>query len=158
MMFRFKLEKMRAEFRPLTLYQRFERAVVYLLTALIAAVVVVAVWHLMLKIVFGLVLSKTVDFSSFEPFQTTFGMIFTVIIALEFKKSLLVIAERHDTILQMRSVVLIALLAVCRKLIILDLGEADAMHMFALSAALLALGFVYRLVPSKAETVAQTDA
>jgi len=27
--------------------------------------------------------------------------------------------------------VLIALLAVCRKLIILDLGEADAMHMFA---------------------------
>jgi hypothetical protein len=40
-------------------------------------------------------------------------MIFTVIIALEFKKSLLVVAERRDSVVQIRSVVMIALLAVC---------------------------------------------
>jgi uncharacterized membrane protein (DUF373 family) len=79
-------------------------------------------------------------------FQAVFGMIFTVIIALEFKKSLLVMAERRDTIVQIRSVVMIALLAICRKVIILDLTETDAMHILALAAAILALGVVYWLM------------
>jgi uncharacterized membrane protein (DUF373 family) len=69
-----------------------------------------------------------------------------VIIALEFKKSLLVMAERRDTIVQIRSVVMIALLAICRKVIILDLTENDAMHILALAAAILALGVVYWLM------------
>ncbi len=47
-------------------------------------------------------------------------MIFTVIIALEFERSLLVLAERQKGIVQVRTVILIALLAVVRKLIILD--------------------------------------
>jgi uncharacterized membrane protein (DUF373 family) len=73
-------------------------------------------------------------------------MIFTVIIALEFKKSLLVVAERRDTVIQIRSVVMIALLAICRKVIILDLAETDALHIAALAAAILALGIVYWLL------------
>jgi uncharacterized membrane protein (DUF373 family) len=73
-------------------------------------------------------------------------MIFTVIIALEFKKSLLVVAERSDTVVQIRSVVMIALLAICRKVIILDLTETDALHILALAAAILALGVVYWLI------------
>jgi uncharacterized membrane protein (DUF373 family) len=75
-----------------------------------------------------------------------FGMIFTVIIALEFKRSLLVVAERRDSVVQVRSVILIALLAVVRKLIILDLSSTDAFHLLALAAAILALGAVYWLV------------
>jgi uncharacterized membrane protein (DUF373 family) len=73
-------------------------------------------------------------------------MIFTVIIALEFKKSLLVLAERRDNVVQIRSVVMIALLAICRKVIILDLTETDASHILALAAAILALGVVYWLI------------
>jgi hypothetical protein len=41
---------------------------------------------------------------------------------------------------------LIALLAICRKVIILDLKETDASQTFALAAAILALGFVYWLI------------
>jgi uncharacterized membrane protein (DUF373 family) len=47
---------------------------------------------------------------------------------------------------QVRAVVLIALLAVVRKLIILDLSSTDAFHLLALAAAILALGAVYWLV------------
>ncbi len=36
-------------------------------------------------------------------------MIFTVLIALEFKKSLLVVAQRQDTVVQMRSIIIIAI-------------------------------------------------
>jgi uncharacterized membrane protein (DUF373 family) len=129
-----ELRDTKEQFRLLSLYQRFEHVVVMLLTALI------------LKILFGLVLSGSLDPSDYSAFQAVFGMIFTVIIALEFKKSLLVVAERRDSVVQIRSVVMIALLAVCRKVIILDLSETDALHTLAFAAAIFALGAVYWLV------------
>ena len=134
------------QFKLLSLYQRFEHVIISILTALIAIIVVVAVWNLAVKIVFGLILSGSLDPSDYTIFQAVFGMIFTVIIALEFKKSLLVIAERRDNVVQIRSVVLIALLAICRKVIILDFRETDAPQVFALAAAILALGVVYWLI------------
>jgi uncharacterized membrane protein (DUF373 family) len=70
----------------------------------------------------------------------------TVIIALEFQRSLVVITGRRLGIVQVRTVVLIALLAVVRKLLILDLTSTDAALLFGLAAATLALGVVYRLV------------
>jgi uncharacterized membrane protein (DUF373 family) len=140
-----ELRDAKEEFRLLSLCQRFEHIVIMLLTALIAVIVVAAVWNLSLKILFGLVLSGGFDPSDYSAFQSVFGMIFTVIIALEFKKSLLVVAERRDTVVQIRSVVMIALLAVCRKVIILDLTEIDALHTLAFAAAILALGVVYWL-------------
>lgn len=138
----------RAQWAPLTLYQRFEHAVVLVLSTLIAIVVVAAVWHLVLKIVIGLVLSDQFDPTDSGVFQVIFGMIFTVIIALEFKKSLLVVAERASSIVQVRTVIVIALLAVVRKIIILDLASTDAAKLLALAAAMLALGVVYWLVQS----------
>jgi uncharacterized membrane protein (DUF373 family) len=117
-----------------------------ILTALIAVIVIAAVWNLSLKILFGLILSGSLDPSDYTIFQAVFGMIFTVIIALEFKKSLLVTAERRESVVQIRSVVMIALLAICRKVIILDLRETDAAQLFALAATILALGVVYWLI------------
>ena len=139
----------KAELLPLSLYQRFEYVVILILTALIAVVVIAAVWTLMLRILFGHVFSGSLDPSDYTAFQAVFGMIFTVIIALEFKKSLLVVAERRDSVVQIRSVVIIALLAICRKVIILDLTETDAFHILALAAAILALGIVYWLISDR---------
>jgi uncharacterized membrane protein (DUF373 family) len=141
-----ELRDAREKFRLLSLYQRFEHIIVIILTALIAVIVAAAVWSLSLQILFGLVLSGSFDPSDYRLFQAVFGMIFTVIIALEFKKSLLVMAERRDTVVQIRSVVMIALLAICRKVIILDMNETDAGHILAFAAAILALGVVYWLV------------
>jgi uncharacterized membrane protein (DUF373 family) len=137
------------QFRLLSLYQRFEHIVVLFLTALIAVVIVAALWTLSLKILFGLVLSGSLDPSDYSAFQAVFGMILTVIIALEFKKSLLVMAERRGTVVQIRSVVMIALLAICRKVIILDLTETDALHILAFAAAVFALGIVYWLIGNR---------
>ena len=140
------IKNAREQFKLLSLYQRFEHVVVTILTAMISIIVVVAVWNLSLKILFGLILSGNFDPSDYAIFQAVFGMIFTVIIALEFKKSLLVIAERRDNVVQIRSVVMIALLAICRKVIILDLRETDTSQVFALATAILALGVVYWLI------------
>lgn len=140
-----ELSDMRLAFEPLTFYQKFEQICVLILTGLIAVIIVFALWHLALNI-FRAILANTFDPTDYGIFQTVFGMIFTVIIALEFKRSLLVLAERTDGIVQVRSVLLIALLAVVRKLIILDVSHTEALQLFALAAAILALGGAYWLV------------
>ena len=136
---------LRRSFEPLTLYQKFEQVCVLMLTMLIAIIIALALWNLTLKILLSL-WATNFDPTDYGVFQTVFGMIFTVIIALEFKRSLLVVAERRNSVVQVRSVILIALLAVVRKLIILDLSITDAFHLLALAAAILALGAVYWLV------------
>ncbi len=80
--------------QSLTVYQKFEHVVILILTLLIAVVIVFAVWSLAVKILLSLLLLETFDLTDHAVFQAVFGMIFTVIIALEFKRSLLVAAER----------------------------------------------------------------
>jgi uncharacterized membrane protein (DUF373 family) len=146
MALRGEIEAGRMRWRGLSFYQKFEHAVVLVLVGLIAVVVIAAVWSLAVKILFGLILSGRVDPTDPAVFQAVFGMIFTVIIALEFKRSLQIVTERRDTVVQVRAVILIAMLAIVRKLIILDIGPANTGELFGLAAAILALGAVYWLV------------
>ena len=126
-------------------YERFEQAVLYVLTALIAVVVAVATLRLAVTIVI-LVTTNLIDPGDYAVFQTVFGMIFTVLIALEFKHSLLVVLHSRASIVQLRSVILIALLALVRKFIIVDLRTGTPSLIAALAGATLALGLVYWLV------------
>ena len=144
----------RKEWRVLSLYQKFEQGVVLLLTALMAVVIAAATWNLAVNVVSSLLLAGSFDPTDHTVFQAVFGMIFTVIIALEFKRSLLVVADRRESIVQVRTVVLLAMLAVLRKMIILDLGTAEARTLLALSAAILALGVVYWLVRDQDRSLA----
>jgi uncharacterized membrane protein (DUF373 family) len=135
-----------ARWASMTLYYKFEHVISLILTSLMVVVIVSAVWNLALKILTGLVLAGGFDPTDNQVFQTVFGMMFTVIIALEFKRSILVVTERRETIVQVRTVILIAMLAVVRKLIILDLATTNSQQLYALAAAILALGAVYWLV------------
>jgi uncharacterized membrane protein (DUF373 family) len=117
-------------FGPLGFYDMFEHIVILILTALIAVFIVFPVWNLALKS-FLSIASSTFDPTDHAVFQAVFGMIFTVIIALEFKRSLLVAAERQHVV-QVRTLVLIAMLAILRKLLILDIGHATE-ELFALA-------------------------
>src|SRR6187551_606677 len=132
-------------FGLLSFYDKFEHIVILILTLLIAVFIVFAIWNLALKIVLSLA-SSTFDPTDYAVFQAVFGMIFTVIIALEFKRSLLVVTERQHSVVQVRTVVLIALIAIVRKLMIIDLSAADAQQVLALAATTLALGAVFWLV------------
>lgn len=145
MAWRKTLSAARSRWSVLSLYQKFEHTVVMLLTGLISVIITFAVWNLLLKV------SIIITYADFDPtdytvFQALFGLIFTVLIALEFKRSLLVTAEQKKNIVQVRTVVLIALLAVVRKLMILDLTHTDATQLLALASTILSLGGVYWLV------------
>lgn len=132
--------------RSLTLYEKFEQFVVFVLTGLIALVALAALWNLLKLVATLLVLVDIFDTTEPMVFQTVFCAIFTVMITLEFKRSLLVMVERRFGIVQVRAVVMIAMLAVVRKFIILDLGQTEPLKLLALGGAMLALGIVYWLV------------
>jgi len=147
-----ELADARRRFDLLNFYGKFEQIVIFILTVLIAVFVIFAVWNLALKVLQSIA-SSTLDPTDYSVFQTVFGAILTVIIALEFKKSLLVSAERQQSVVQVRTVILIALLAVVRKVLILDLAHATT-ELFALAAAIIALGAVYWLVRGQDRSIA----
>jgi uncharacterized membrane protein (DUF373 family) len=147
-----ELADARRRFDLLNFYGKFEQIVIFILTVLIAVFVIFAVWNLALKVLQSIA-SSTLDPTDYSVFQTVFGAILTVIIALEFKKSLLVSAERQQSVVQVRTVILIALLAVVRKVLILDLAHATT-ELFALAAAIIALGAVYWLVRDQDRSIA----
>src|SRR5262245_48287064 len=145
MTIRSEIRAARDQWRLLTVYEKFEQAVVLILITLIAVIVAAAVLNLMLTTVSTLMADGLFNPDEFAVFHALFGMIFTVIIALEFRRSIHVVSERRESIVQVRTVVLVAMLAILRKMIILDLNTTDAGKVIALSVAIVALGAVYWL-------------
>jgi uncharacterized membrane protein (DUF373 family) len=142
----------RRRFDLLSFYEKFEQIIIFILTVLIALFVVFAVWNLALNVVQSIA-SSSLDPTDYTVFQSVFGAILTVIIALEFKRSLLISAERQQSVVQVRTVILIALLAIVRKLLILDVSQATT-QLFALATAIIALGAVYWLVRDQDRSIA----
>jgi uncharacterized membrane protein (DUF373 family) len=129
----------------LTLYQRFEITVAFMLTLIISMVILVALYRLLVGVVTGLV------FDALDPlehivFQEVFGEIMTLLIALEFNHTLQYVVNRSQSIIQTKVVLLIALLAVARKVIILDLKAVGVGPALALAAIILVLGVTYWLI------------
>ena len=79
-------------------------------------------------------------------FQSVFGEILTLLIALEFNHTLQYVVAREQSIIQIKVVLLIAILALARKFIVLDLHEVAAGELLGLAAITLALGIVYWLM------------
>jgi uncharacterized membrane protein (DUF373 family) len=129
----------------LSLYERFEEGVTVVLTGLIGLVIIAAVINLCFRVVV-LVIFGLLDPAEHSVFQAVFGMIFTVLIALEFNHSILSVLHRQESIIQLRTVILIALLALARKFIILDASKTEPLTIIGLAAAVLALGAVHWLV------------
>jgi hypothetical protein len=63
----------RERWQRLTIYLKFEHAVVLVLTALLSLIIISAVWKLALKVVFSLVLSDTFDLTDLAVFQSVLG-------------------------------------------------------------------------------------
>jgi uncharacterized membrane protein (DUF373 family) len=155
-MIRRVLNETRENWSELNLYQRFEQMVILVLSLLISVVIVVTLFNL-LRTLFEVLRLGLLDPARPQVFQSIFGMIIIVLIALEFNHTILGILDRGFSVVQVRAVVLIALLAVLRKFIVLEMGEADAMLLLALSAATLALGGVYWAVREQDRAIRKAE-
>ena len=150
------LQKTRNAWPLLTAYECFEQVVSITLTALVAVIVFATLLHLAYRIC-RLVLFDFVDPAQQEFFQAIFGMVMTVLIALEFNHSILSVLERRHGIVQVRTVVLIALLALVRKFILVDVTQETPLAMLGLAASALSLGTVYWLVREQDQREAKEE-
>jgi uncharacterized membrane protein (DUF373 family) len=125
----------------MSVYEKFEQIVVFSLGLIVASVILMALLQLCRRLV-PLLISGTIDPLDHNVFQSIFGSIFTVLIALEFKHSIVRPALRRDSIVQVHTVLLIALLALSRKFVILDSAVTPALTIAALGFATLVLGVV----------------
>lgn len=144
--------KRRAPSHILTLYERFEEIVAFALSLIIAVIILIAILQLLLKTV-PLILSGAVDPLDHEVFQALFGSIMTLLIAMEFKHSIIRVALRRDSIVQVKTVALIALIALSRKFVILDTHDTEASTIAALAFATLTLGVVYWLLRERDDRI-----
>jgi uncharacterized membrane protein (DUF373 family) len=78
--------------------------------------------------------------------QDTFGSILTVLILLEFNHSIFVALTQRTGAIQVRVVVLIAILVVVRKMMLLDFSSTTVELLLGLGGLLLCLGGLYWLL------------
>lgn len=140
----------------MSFYERFEQIVAIVLSLVISLVVIIALLELMGK-VGRMALAGALDPLDHAVFQNVFGAIMTLLIAMEFKHSIIRVVERHESIIQVKTVVLIAIMALARKFIILDTAVTDPAMLAALAAVMVVLGAVYWLIRDH-QTVLQDHA
>lgn len=147
------LKRFRREWSVMTFYERFEQAVALTLSAVIAVIIVVSLLQLV-QIVFTLLIVDAFNPLDHKVFQTVFGMSMTLLIAMEFKHSIVRVALRRDSIIQVKTVILIGLIALARKFVILDPDVSPA-KVAALAGATLALGLTYWLLRERDDRIAE---
>lgn len=149
------LDEMRSQWRLMTVYERFEQVVAITLSGVIALVIVISLIQL-IRLVFTLLVMDALNPLDHKVFQLVFGATMTLLIAMEFKHSIVRVALRRDSIIQVKTVILIGLIALARKFVILD-PEASPAKIAALAGATLALGATYWLLRKRDDRAAETS-
>lgn len=147
------IKTFRAQWAVMTFYERFEQVIALALSAIIAVIIVVSSLLQLISIVFSLLIIDAFNPLDHKVFQTVFGMIMTLLIAMEFKHSIVRVALRRDSIIQVKTVILIGLIALARKFVILD-PETGPAKVAALAGATLALGAAYWLLRERDDRTA----
>jgi uncharacterized membrane protein (DUF373 family) len=146
------LGELRRDWGVLSVYQRFEASVAFLLTLVIGAVIVVALYRLVISVIETLVL-KSLNPLDHSVFQQVFGEIMTLLIALEFNHTLHYVITGERGIIHTKMVILIAELALARKIIVTDLFQAPPAATFALAILMLALGVTYWMMRERDDRI-----
>ena len=141
---------MHRDWSALSIYERFEALVAFVLTFVIGAVIAVALYRLLVGVVQSLVL-ESLNPLDHAVFQSVFGQIMTLLIALEFNHTLRHVITGDRGIIHTKTVILIAELALARKIISADLFQEGAVEVLALAVLMLALGITYWLMRERGD-------
>ncbi|HEY2152327.1 MAG TPA: phosphate-starvation-inducible PsiE family protein [Vicinamibacterales bacterium] len=111
----------------------------------IGAVIAVALYRVVIGVAQSLVL-ESLNPLEHAVFQRVFGQIMTLLIALEFNHTLHHVITADRGIIHTKTVILIAELALARRIIVADLLQDGAASALALAGLMLALGVTYWLM------------
>jgi uncharacterized membrane protein (DUF373 family) len=146
-------EQLRDDWGLMSIYQRFESIVAMMLTVVIGLVIVISLYHLGKQVIVGLVIGM-LDPLDQNVFAAIFGEVLTVMIALEFNHTIQFVVQRSESIIQTKVVLLIALLALSRKIVLIDIETVGAGELIGLGVLVLSLGAVYWLMRERDDRLA----
>ena len=126
----------------LNVLQSFEGLISKLLSIAMVFVILMAVYDLATYLFIDIFRETSVHFST--TLFTIFGLFLNVLIALEILENITAYLKSH--IIQVELVIVTSLVAVSRKIIILDLQKTTGLELIALAAAILSLSLSYWLV------------
>ena len=125
-------------------YPGFERAVAKILLAGMAVVIALALGSFVLTTL--ATVPRLFEPPDYSVFQTLFDRILAALIALELAHSVHQMATGKHGLRQVKTVIVIGVLAVVRKLVILEVQSTSGAFLAGLAAAILALGGLFALV------------
>ncbi|NET56855.1 MAG: hypothetical protein F6K47_12035 [Symploca sp. SIO2E6] len=122
--------------------ERVESLVSKILSVVMVVIILVALYDLIL------VLSKQLFASSSGLFTKSllniFGLFLNILIALEILENITAYLRKH--VIQVELVIVTSLIAVARKIIILDLSKTSGTQVIGLSLTIMALSFSYWII------------
>src|SRR5262249_47805764 len=130
--------QLRKEWASFTSYERFEQIVSRIIMLFVALVIVYALILTGMELIRDFQLG--LSFLEQEMLQAIFGSILTILILLEFNHSIAVALANRSGVIQVRTVVLLTILVIARKLILLDFKAATIEQLAGLAGTALALG------------------
>ena len=130
-----------------SLIKKFEVGIFYFLSAIIVLYIAVEIIELVYQ--FGKALLTTDDTSTRllitkEQTALVLPVFFNILIAIELIDTFNIYIKEHS--IKVQSILLIGLIAIGRKLLILDLGHADGLTNIGLASIIIALSLGYYLV------------
>jgi uncharacterized membrane protein (DUF373 family) len=134
--------KKKADFHAV--YARFELTISGILLVMISAIIVYSM--VLLIITLGHDFRSAAYVSESEALKETFGLILGVLILVEFNHSIALAMRRQSGVLQVRTIVLIAIIVIARKLILLDYAKTGIDTLLGLGGLALSLGALYWLL------------
>jgi len=137
-------DNFRTKLLALVDYDRFERIALRYTQLLLAAITLYAMALVTIDLVRDFGLGE--DFMDKAVLQDTFGSVLIVLILLEFNHSVQLAIKHRTGAVQVRMVVLIAILVIVRKLMLLDYNAVEMRTLLGYAGLLLALGALYWVV------------
>jgi uncharacterized membrane protein (DUF373 family) len=126
------------------IYVRFERAIAFLI--LLGMVVVIGLTLYAFALRLWQVTGTLPTDMTYTVFQSLFDRVLATIIALEIAHSIREMVSGRHARAQLRTVIVIGMLAVVRKLVVLDVENTSGLFLAGLAAVILALGMTFALV------------
>ncbi len=125
-------------------YNWFEILVVAVLTLMVSLSVVMTLLHAAVEL-YHVGIAGPAEFSH-TTFINVFGAFMTVLIALEFNHTVLPEISSGTAVVKVRAVLLVSLLALARKVVLVDYKEVEYTAMIGLAVLILAVTGAYWVV------------
>ena len=127
-----------------SLYARFELLISVVLLIFVSILIICSI--IVLGETLFVELTSDIRFTDTVAIKDVFGLVLSILIMVEFNHSIIHSMRQHIGVIQVRVIVMIAVIVIIRKLILLDYSAATSQTLLALGGLALVLGVLYWLL------------